>query len=105
MATQLPQAPIEIVINRITDKIKDREGNYGDPTAMFNCIAEFYSVYLHQRYGITVKLDNHDADIMTELFKIARIAHNYTEDNGDDRVAYGLLDQVMRELEKDASTI
>lgn len=100
MESQPQPSPIDTVLNRIKSKMADREGNYGDPTDMFDNIAAVWAWYIKVKYHIYIPLDNHDSDIMMELLKIARNANKYTEDNGDDNVAYGLLGQVMKEIEK-----
>lgn len=66
---------------------KDRNLQYGEPEDAFALIAEYWSVYLGQKYRISITLL--DAAMLMELMKIARLTNNpLHEDSVIDAIGY-----------------
>lgn len=55
---------------------KDRNIAHGDAEDNFATIAEFWSVYVQRRFGVTFQLNALDVADMMVLFKVARAAAN-----------------------------
>jgi hypothetical protein len=51
----------------------DRETTYGDPGKNLRCIANFWALYMHHKYGIEFHLDVDDVCAMMRLLKEARL--------------------------------
>jgi len=92
------QNPLDTVIDRLRTVLEGREGNFQDPTEMFNRIAKAWEAYKG------VPFNAFDAAIMIELFKIVRMGVSYKPDHADDQVNYGLLSLVIKELEPSNDT-
>lgn len=69
----------------------DRNEQYGEPEDNFSVIAEFWSTYINNRYGIYIAdLDSDDVANMMVLFKMGRIttAGDYKDDSYIDMAGY-----------------
>jgi hypothetical protein len=50
----------------------ERQGQYGSPEQAHSHVADYWSVYLSQKYGIIITLSAKDVEKLMTLFKIAR---------------------------------
>jgi len=65
----------------------ERQDVYGAPEDSFGLIADYWSVYLSERYE-DIDLDRRDVAMMMVLFKIARESHQHKRDNIRDAAGY-----------------
>lgn len=66
---------------------KDRNNTYGEPEDAFQVIAEYWSVYLQNKYD--VKVNSSDVALMLDLVKLARLTQNPTHyDSIVDSIGY-----------------
>ena len=66
----------------------DRRTMYGEPEDSFPIIADFWRDWIKARFGVDLLLEKGDVGMMMTLFKIARIAGGYKDDNYRDAVGY-----------------
>ena len=66
---------------------KDRNNTYGEPEDAFQVIADYWSVYLKNKYNIQVS--SSDVALMMNLMKIARLTQSPTHhDSITDAIGY-----------------
>jgi hypothetical protein len=60
----------------------DREKTYGDPSKNLRCIADYWTVHLHHKYGLTAKLNVDDVCQMMVMLKQARLINDPSNRDG-----------------------
>jgi hypothetical protein len=75
----------------------DREKTYGSPDKNLTNIAQQWSLYIQQKFGVTVPLDCHDVCWMMVDLKKARQMNSPKRDNIVDAEGYLALSERIRE--------
>lgn len=79
----------------------DREETYGSPALNLNKIAEQWSLYMDQKYGIGVPLTYEDVCWMMSDLKKCRQMHMQKRDNLVDALGYIALIERIHDHEKE----
>ena len=64
------------LLKKSLDAVSDRGEKYGDVKTNFKQIADFWSLHLRNRHGMSVELTPGDVASMMILMKLARLAHS-----------------------------